>query len=205
MSQDSKYKELEQRAFLAYHQDGLIDMIIGMCILGFGLNMATDSSAFSILSWIPILFYLPLKNRVTAPRFGYVRFSSERSATTKWLIGILVVGLALLFGLGVFVFAVAESIPPEVATWLRQYHMLIFSIVGAVILLCAAVWTGMRRFTVYAGLSVLIVATGSYLGVHPAVYVIILGALILAVGLWMLAGFVRKYPIVTEEDGDDVQ
>jgi hypothetical protein len=167
--------------------------------------MAIDSSVFSVFAWMPILFYLPLKNRITAPRFGYVRFSSERSTKTKWLIAILIVGVALLFGLGVFVFAVGESIPPEVATWLRQYHMLIFSIVGAVILLCAAVWTGMRRFYVYAGLSVLIVATGSYLGVHPAVYVIILSALVLAVGLWMLAGFLRKYPVVTEEDSDDVR
>jgi len=72
MSQEKQFKDLGRKAYLSYHQDGLIDILIGLGILGFGLMMLTDSVVFNMLAWMPIIFYVPLKNRITVPRFGYV-------------------------------------------------------------------------------------------------------------------------------------
>ena len=53
----------------------------------------------------------------------------------------------------------------------------------------------MKRLYVYGGLTLGITAVGSWLGITPPVFVSILGALILGVGLWMLARFLRRYPV----------
>ena len=97
MSQDKQFKELSRKAYLSYHQDGLIDILIGLGILGFGLMMLTDSIVFNLLAWMPIIFYVPLKNRITVPRFGYVQFSSERTKKLRSLLVFLVGLLALIF------------------------------------------------------------------------------------------------------------
>ena len=83
MTQNNDFKELANRAYMAYHQDGIIDILLGAGIVGFGMQMLFDSSAFMILTWMPFLFYMPLKNHITAPRFGYVRFTGEQEERTR--------------------------------------------------------------------------------------------------------------------------
>ena len=57
MSQENDFKKLQQRTYESYHQDGLIDIIIGLGFIGFSLNMAFDNSAFIFLAWMPIIFW----------------------------------------------------------------------------------------------------------------------------------------------------
>ena len=86
MSQSDELKKLSRKAYLSYHQDGLIDILIGLGVLGFGLMMLTDSVVFNMMAWMPIIFYVPLKNRITVPRFGYVQFTSERVKRQRLLL-----------------------------------------------------------------------------------------------------------------------
>ena len=90
MVEDRRFKQLERRTYLLYHQDGLIDIIIGLCIMGFGLNMFTDSSAFSILAWMPVIFLPGLKNKITVPRLGYAQFDRKRTGSLR-LMAVLMV------------------------------------------------------------------------------------------------------------------
>ena len=62
------FSKLERKAYLSYHQDGLIDIIIGLCTVGFAVNMLADNATFTILGWMPVLFFAPLKNWITIPR-----------------------------------------------------------------------------------------------------------------------------------------
>ena len=201
MSQVQDFKKLQQKTYQSFHQDGLIDLIIGLGLIGFGLNMAVDNAVFLFLGWLPIIFYVPFKNRITVPRIGYVKFSASN---TKMFIGIAVALFLFVFLLGTLVYLIGGSnnlspLQTDWLTWFRQYHMLV---IGSIFALCcagAALLTGIRRLYAYAVLTIGIFAAAFWLGVDPPIYVLTTGLLIEAVGIWLLVRFLRNYPIAAEE------
>ena len=164
MSQEKDFKKLQQKTYQSNHQDGLIDIIIGLAIIGFGLNMAFDNAVFSFMGWLPIIFYVPFKNRLTVPRIGYVKFS----ASNKIVFGLVFGGLLVLL-LGVFVFVLSgrNAFSLDLQAWLRQYYMLLFGGVAALCFLGAGLLTGITRLYVYGFLFLLIFAVGTCLNLHP--------------------------------------
>jgi hypothetical protein len=199
MSQEKQFKELGRKAYLSYHQDGLIDILIGLGILGFGLMMLTDSVVFNMLAWMPIIFYVPLKNRITVPRFGYVQFSSERSKHLR-LLGILLLGLLVLMVFaGLYVFTVSGDMPPAIEAALGKDRMLLMGGLFAFMLVLAGLVTRLDRLFVYAALTVLIIPGGVVLGIEAPYRVIFLGTLILIIGIVLLIRFVRRYPLEPEK------
>ena len=200
MSQEQDFKKLQQRTYESYHQDGLIDIIIGLSIIGFGLMMAFDSSVFTFMGWMPIIFYVPFKNRITVPRIGYVKFSSSR---IHLFFGIFMALLALVLLVGFYYFISSGSIPPGFSAWIRKYYLLVLAFIVAFAFLSAAFLTGITRFYAYALLVLLIFAGGIWLGVDPPIYVLTYGLLIEAVGIWHLIRFLRKYPLPGHEDAHE--
>ena len=199
MSQNSELKKLGQKTYLEYHQDGIIDLILGLCTLGFGIRMATESPVFIFLSWVPILFYLPLKNRITVPRYGYVRFTSDRSRAILFSLAIVIGMVFLAFFFGFYVFASGNNIPPAFDQWLNRYHMLLLGGIVAAALAGAAIFTGIRRFYGYALLFIAVIALGITLGLPAPVYVIVIGTIIFLSGVWLLYRFINKHPNTSQE------
>ena len=81
------FKQLQSKMYFSYHNDGIIDLTVGLCAVGFAIFMATELVALLILAWLPMLVYIPLKQGLTRPRLGFVRFSSPRAtfpATRCW-------------------------------------------------------------------------------------------------------------------------
>ncbi len=77
-------KELEKKAFTSYHQDGLLDIFLGIGIIVFGLGMATDQFYFgSIMPAILFPLWAAAKKAITIPRIGLVNFSPERKIRIK--------------------------------------------------------------------------------------------------------------------------
>ena len=202
MSQEQDFRKLQQRTYESYHQDGLIDIIIGLGFIGFGLLMAFDSSVFVFMSWMPIIFYVPFKNRITIPRIGYVRFS-----TSNTKIGIAVGILLLVILLGIFIFLVAGpgSISPQISAWLSAYYLLLLGSIAALCFALAALLTGITRLYVYALLIMLIFSVGTWLTIQPAVYVITSGLLIEITGVWLLVRFLINYPLTSGESTHESQ
>ena len=99
------FSPLKRKVYLAYHQDGILDLVAGSVVLGFGLNMLTDNIVFLMIGWLAMMVYVLIKQRVTVPRFGYVRIDSDKKVLMRgWLsVGIGVLVLLLFFGLGFFV------------------------------------------------------------------------------------------------------
>lgn len=195
MSQEQDFIELQQRTYASYHQDGLIDMIIGWAILGFGINMALDSSAFLFLGWLPIVFYVPIKNRVTVPRIGYVKFSASNSL----IIGIvLAVLLVLLLGIFILLIVGPNIIPVQINEWFSEYYLLLFGGLLGLGFAGTASATGITRFYAYAIMLVLIIAGGIWLNVPAAIYVIAAGLVIEIVGIILMVRFLRRYPMANE-------
>ena len=49
MSQNQDIKRLAKKTYMSYHQDGLVDLLIGWMIIAFAAMMAFDQSAFIFL------------------------------------------------------------------------------------------------------------------------------------------------------------
>ena len=199
MKEKQAFGKLRRRAYLEYHQDGVLDILIGLCVIGFGLNMLTDSSAFSILSWMPIIFYVPLKNRITVPRFGFVRFDSERSRRVMVSMGILAGVLMLGLLIGVYTFTVGDKMPPSFETFIQKYHMLVLGGLASLALIGAAVLTGLKRLYAYAALTLTIIIAGIEWGFRAPYYVIAIGSIMLLTGLWLLVRFLQNHPVIAED------
>jgi hypothetical protein len=205
MSQNANLKKLERKAFLSYHQDGLLDIIIGLYITGFGVFIATGNVVFMTIGWLPIMLFIPLKNRITVPRFGYVRFSSQRQSTFRLALAVVVGVLLLAFFTGMFFFVSSGQMPARVEAFLRQYDMFVLCTLMSIILLAVGVLIGLKRLYIYAALLILSSAIGSYLWLNPSIYLIGVGFVILATGLMMLVRFIRKYPLSGEGHPDATQ
>ena len=201
MSKHNNFKDLADRAYMAYHQDGIIDMLLGAGITGFGLQMVFDSSALIVLSWMPFLFYVPLKNHITAPRFGYVRFTGEQEERTRNTRLILIGLLTFTLFMGLFVFMAYCRVAPEVRELIGQNTMLLLGGLAALFLAVAAAATGLKRFYIYAALTLLFNIAGTFLPIHEGVTTMLLGLTILISGIWLLVRFMRAYPLPDEEDG----
>jgi hypothetical protein len=180
MKEKQAFDRLRRRAYLEYHQDGVLDILIGLCVIGFGLNMLTDSSALSILSWMPIIFYVPLKNRITVPRFGFARFDSDRSGSVMVSKGILSGVLMLGLLIGVYVFTVGDKMPPAFEVFLQKYHMLVLGGLASL------------------AFALTIIIVGIEFGISTPYYVIAIGAIMLLIGLWLLIRFLQNHPVIAE-------
>jgi hypothetical protein len=198
MSPTTEFKLLERRAYLSYHQDGVIDIIVGLGMLGFGIYLAIDQLFFMLDAWLFLMAYVPLKRWITVPRFGYIEFSLVRTHSQKrrGLISMTFLVILLAF---ILLVGIPGVLPGGILTTLRIYKELLFGIIFAFLLFGAALMSELIRFSAYAGLAVLLTVMAYWLGLPAYAYTLALGGLILLSGLWMLTRFLRRYPLVPEE------
>ena len=192
---------LKRKVYLAYHQDGILDLVAGSVVLGFGLNMLTDNIVFLMIGWLAMMLYVLIKQRITVPRFGYVRFESEKKTVKKaWLsVGIGVLVLLLFFGLGFFVNQ--EPASPEMEAFIRRYHMVPLStMLFGLPALVAAFFLGLKRFYLYALLAAGLPLVGALLNIETYIPIVTTGLVVLAFGAILLLNFLKKYPLSTESE-----
>ncbi|UCH10544.1 MAG: hypothetical protein JSU61_01215 [Fidelibacterota bacterium] len=209
MAQDIDLKLLERKAYLSYHQDGLLDIGLGLFILAIGIGMATGMAWMAgILAATGISVYAGAKRAITIPRAGRVQFSPERVRKEKkeksFFVGFFTVSAIL--GLMMFVL-VTGIIRGEfggssgiLARGLEAFIMAPLGLVGAVGLAALGYWKQINRYYYYAVLLMLAVSMGPLLDVPHPVYVSVPGGVIALVGLVMLVRFVKVYPRENRED-----
>jgi len=199
MSEKQQLQKLERKTYLSYHQDGLVDLLIGWMIIAFGANMATDSSTWTLFAWLPILFYVPLKNRITVPRLGYVKFDTSRGyGHQRRVVGILVLGLLVLMVVGILAFLLLEQGPGPAVSWLRNNFLTFIGLIGFVGFGLGARFSGVTRFYAYALLSIVLMAGAERLGLWDPLPFFILGITIFLTGTGLLIRFLRRYPVISE-------
>lgn len=194
MSKRINLKEIERRAYLSYHQDGVIDLGIGLCLLALGSTLVNESSAFASLIWIPIPLLPLLKKHITMPRVGYLRFESRRNPSLKRKVVIAAAGVIVIGVAGLGLCAYSGYMPPELAGLLGNHLSLIFGLLGAGIFAVKGFWREIDRFYAYSVSTVIAFVAGHLLDIPPSVSVLALGGLISLMGLGMLIRLLRKYP-----------
>lgn len=215
MSQDMQLKSLARRAYLFYHQDGLLDLLIGWIVLALGLSVVTAWSGWGLLGWLPIAFYAPLKARITIPRLGYVEFSPTPSREIMRKI-VYPAAFCLFMVILLLSAEVPEgaSPPAEVWTpsevwpslrtslspWLRENGAWLSGLVALIGFGVVGLAIEIRRMFVYALLGLIIMTGGQLLNLQTFILLFILAGSILSAGVVLLIRFLRKYPIVAEEE-----
>ena len=190
MSEEIAFRQLRRKAYLAYHQDGIMDGLVGLAILGFGLWIWLDQPIFAFLYFVSLGLFVPLKNTITVPRFGYVRFQ-EGKGEIRLVIG-TGIGLLLLTLVLVILFLLGPArVGMAPFTFLRKFHVTIMSSIGAVLLGLFGLWSGVRRLVGYAFLLVAALLVVHGIGLGRYIPLIAAGSLMMLAGLHLMARFLR--------------
>lgn len=190
-------KRLNRKAFIAYHRDGIIDILLGCTFFGFGLWLLLDNVLFTFISWLSFGFYGYLKKTITNPRLGYVLFEEDRKQK-YFLLGFAIILLVLLL----FVrFSILNLEPAKfpISGFLRMNHVYIMSSIGAVLLVAIALWRGLYRFVAYGLLLLLMLIVFYLTGIPGMNALFIMGGLVTIIGLVLLITFIWKNPIIADE------
>ena len=203
MSQSADFRKLEQKAYLSYHQDGLIDLIIGSIVLCIAISEVTDSSIWNLIALLLIFAYMPLKRRITFPRLGYVKFNVKRGGVNMRLAGVVatvVLVISLVSILVLMLSGISSSSPLILA--IRQSPLLVYALLGFIGFGLAGLVLGLPRLYLYALLSLVMMISGHLLNLPLWLPFLLLGGTILAIGAVLLIGFLRRYPIAEEGNHD---
>jgi len=193
MSQASDFKALTRRAYLAYHQDGIIDLMIGWMAFSFGVCLALKAPFNALLAWLPLLAYIPIKNALTVPRLGYGQFEQESEQIgRKRLDAILAVLLSVLI---LAIAGLVLAVPNEMAA-LGEDGILIYAAMVTLLLLIAGLLSGIRRLIAYGLLCILLAIACALASLPDTLMFIALGLVIMFVGVILLARFLHKFPPV---------
>jgi len=193
MTEESSLKQLKRKAYLAYHQDGIIDMLIGVSILGFGLWNWLEQPIFAFLCLFSFGLYIQLKNAITVPRFGYVRFQEGKRETG--LLVSLAIGLVLLMiVVGVLFILGPGRVGLAPFTFLRKFHVYVMSSIGAVVMAIFGLWSGIRRLIAYALFLLATLVITYYLELDSSIPLLLAGSSLMLIGLFLMMRFIRGNP-----------
>jgi hypothetical protein len=181
--------ELKKKAFLSFHNDGIIDILLGwdLVVIGVGLYLHNMSALSAFIGLAPLLFYGLLKYKITLPRLGHAQFRVHRPFSV-WLVG-AVGGVFFLAAIvsGIFIRSSFGFVGP-----------VSFALMG--IAFTMVLIAGFNRILTYAILIPLFFIAGFGLRFLSPQMIVATGGIMMTVGVRMFVKFVRTYPIQVEED-----
>ncbi|MGD8507129.1 MAG: hypothetical protein PVF15_10785 [Candidatus Bathyarchaeota archaeon] len=200
---ESSLREVEKRTYMSYHQDGLVDIFVGVYILSFALGILLFTvTEFSTWFILPAIFpaimgpiWISAKKRITMPRIGYVKFGTRGANKLMAIfIGLVVAGLGTFM-----VFGLAASRGQGWALTLRnliiQNGMIIIGISAAVVSSLFAYTMGLKRLYAYGLLTLALVLPGHFIAIPFEYFLLTIGLVVLVNGFVLLIQFIRKHPL----------
>jgi len=198
MTEKINLKKIEKKNYMFYHQDGLIDLLLGIgilfAILCFAIEMIWLAGAFVILA-VPL--YTNVKQKITAPRLGLVKFGQKGQHKTLFILLIIIGNIFLLFFLGLFLNR--DNIPQWITENLTTYPSLIIGGIACLLTLLTALISGIKRFYLYGAAILLSFVIGQIISIELFITSAIIGILFLLIGIIKLIHFILKYPLPKEE------
>ena len=205
MENDRDFKELEQKVFRSYFNDGLWDIYGALILLGFGLTMVTGWDYLMLAFAVLAVLLLLLRKRIVIPRLGQVKFSSERQTKMKrsTLIAMITLTFTMLIGVVFFLLFSTNSMPGWLDIWMGDHFLAAFGGILALLVAVAAYVVGVWRYYIYAALTFIAFILASILRPNDveAIPILIAGGIILISGAVILTRFLRKYPLPSRETG----
>ena len=193
-------KEIERRAYLSYHGDGLVDILVGLCLFIVSLYAYVEM-VWLAGSMVAVMtpMYMAMKKRYTFPRLGQVTFSKSRKGRSKntylFLIGMNVV--FLLFGF-LFWSAFSGDTQPQWMHLMIENYAIVFGVVGAALWAAVSYITELTRFKRYAAATLGVLGSASFIPTPFIAHVLLLSAIITVSGYLEFQSFKREYPLFEE-------
>jgi hypothetical protein len=201
MTEVPNLKEIERRAYMSYHQDGLLDIFAGLYILGFGIGILMDilwEFGFGvIMPGIVLVTVLPIwiaaKRKITLPRIGYVNFGIRgANKIIAIFVGLMVAGLGAL---SVVTFTVFQGGPREWLDFIFQNGMIFAGVGSLAVCMLFGYSMGLKRLYAYGLLAATALVIGHFMGISFAYILLALGTAVMMTGAVVLTNFVKKYPL----------
>jgi hypothetical protein len=199
---ETNLKEVEKKTYMSYHQDGLLDIFVGVYVLLFALGIllmtVTDFSTWFIIPAIFPAIMMPIwisaKKRITMPRIGYVKFGTRGANKLMAIfIGLMVAGLGAFM---VFTFASkSQAWALTLRNLIVPNGMIIIGISAAAISSLFAFTMGLKRLYVYGTLTLVLFLAGHFTAIPFGYFLVTIGLVIIITGFVLLMRFIRKYPI----------
>jgi hypothetical protein len=187
---------LESGLFRSYWDDGLLDVLAGLGVIGVAVFWAFDLVAVgAVVPAVLATLWVPLRRSLVEPRMGLVEFSEARMGRMRGrTLGLVALGVAMLLAVGVLL--ASGSRPGPLRSILAPaIPALLLGFMAAV-----AGWVlGLPRFLGYTaalGLAGLAVAAAD---ARPEMAMFAGGAACLLGGAWRLRRFLRL-PVESGED-----
>ena len=184
---------------MRYHEDGLLDLLIGLAVLLGGVYAAVELdvplAAAWVVLWLPI--WLSAKKSITARRAPNVQISEEQYTGMMRAAVFVVITMVLLVFAGSLLLLGQSSglVPSWVMTIVRQYLTVVLGLIGALVLATAGWLSNLNRLYAYA-LVTAMAFIGTYLLQAPAgLAVAVVGGVATLWGLIMLSRFLRSHPV----------
>ena len=196
-------KEIERRAYLTYHKDGILDIYLGMGIMSvasvFFFEVFLTSTG--IIALFPIL-YAASKKQYTIPRLGYVKFSqtTQGRARNSVTLALLLGSMSAVAGFFAFysVISTGQSfVEPLIENWRITMAVIllgVFSLFGYV--------SDLRRRYYYGLLSSIVFVSGLFLPIPGYMLVLAVGGIISINGITLLYRFTKEYPIQKGQENE---
>jgi hypothetical protein len=197
---------LERKAYLAYHEDGLIDVLTGVILTYTGLFILSDVD-FPLLSWFVImtpLLYAEIKKRVTEPRIGHVKFGPGRKHRQQKVVMVVALIVNVLLVLSFFLerntlFELWRAVEPVWGVLIAGTGII------SLILYTIGRLNEVSRFRWYSGLSIVMFSIAHFVTVpslgifeRMAYAGIPLGSIMIINGILNLWRFLQKYPKLSD-------
>ena len=195
MSEEIDLKNIEQQTFRRSQQDGLMELVMGVCMLAISTRLFSRFLVFMLV--VPVFLFGPLlalmRRRFTHPRIGYVKLIPDKPKAV--IAGIFLVSLAVIAVMAV-VFLFTGDIR-DFNLWLRWCPFWGGTVLAGMFSSPGSK-SGAARYYIFAGWSLLsgivlsvlefdAVETGTLL------YFAVMGGLLIPFGLIRFTMFLRKY------------
>jgi hypothetical protein len=200
MNQKINLKEIERKAYTAYHQDGVVDVSAAVVILLFGIIMVGDmpwlGGIGGVSGILAISLYAAFKKYGTVPRLGYVKFPQQRAQRIT-AIALVLGTLSALMGVVAFLQTTSQGTPDWILFLIENY-MLTIGIASAGLFILGGYAFKTKRIYAYALLTLAMFTIGHFLSFPLYYYLAVLGTIIMAIGIVLMARFVKTYPKATQ-------
>ena len=192
--------EIERSAYLSYHEDGLIDIVLGIGLFIASLWVYVEMIWLMggiIVSLTPM--YMGMKKRYTFPRIGEVTFSKNRTRRSQnsmtFLVIMNVVGVLLGF---VFWMAFSGDTRPQWILLMIDNFPAVLGIAGGVIWAVVGYITDLTRFYRYSAATLVVIGSANFIPTPFIAHMLLLSVIVMVSGFLQFQIFKGKHPIVEE-------
>lgn len=193
----------ERRPFgdkvMAFSGDGIFDIVLGLMIVAAGLYLYFDLIAFGAISVVLVVPLVEaLKRSVTLPRLRAAEEPDEAGvrAFRGLLIGAVLLGVLVIGGVLIYMWDRNAQTPAWLSRWLTDFMPWTLLAITVVFLAVGTYITRNWRMVAYAVLAAIAVSVAFWFEVALWVSLVILGAIIFAIGLGLIFQFVQTHEVL---------